>query len=132
MPATPAVSPALGLLPINEEQGETAHVERRARIGEDMVDIQCPGCNRQIQIDIVVMSTSDLEQSSDIYNAQLQLELLKVQHDHSVVLDWYRDMADQTGMPLHALLAEALDMALPEVRKQYALCAFCGKPLQAG
>jgi len=95
-----------------------------------MVNIQCPGCNRQIQVDIVVTSTSDLEKSSDIYDAQLQLELLKVQHDHSAVLDWYRDMAEQIDMPLHALLADALDLALPEVCRQHSLCTFCGKPLQ--
>lgn len=96
-----------------------------------MVNTQCPGCNQQIQVDIVEISMSELEQSSDIYDAQLQLELLKVQHDHSAILDWYRDMTEQTGMPLHALLAEALDVALPEVRRQHSLCTFCGKPLQA-
>ena len=92
--------------------------------------VKCPGCNRLIQVDIVELSTSDLAQSSDTYDTQLQLELLKVQHDHSAVLDWYRDMAEQTDMPLHALLAEALDLALPEVRRQHGLCTFCGKPLQ--
>ncbi len=95
-----------------------------------MVNTQCPGCNQQIQVDIVEISMSELEQSSDIYDAQLQLELLKVQHDHSTILDWYQDMAERTGLPLHVLLAEALDLALPEVRKQHALCTFCGKSLQ--
>src|SRR5260221_296359 len=73
-----------------------------------MVNIQYPGCNRQIQVDIVVMSMSDLEQSGDIYDAQLQLELLKVQHDHSAVLDWCRDVAEQTDMPLHAITDKLL------------------------
>src|SRR5437588_12981418 len=91
---------------------------------------QCPGCNRQIQVDIVVLSMSDQAQSSDTYDAQLQLELLKVQHDHSAILDEYRDMAEQTDMPLHAILAEALDLALPEVRRQHNLCTDCGKPRQ--
>jgi 4-hydroxy-3-methylbut-2-en-1-yl diphosphate synthase IspG/GcpE len=98
--------------------------------GEAMLNVQCPGCNRQIQVDIVAINISDLEQSSDNYDAQLQFELLKVQHDHSTILDWYQDMAERIGLPLHVLLAEALDLALPEVRKQHALCTFCGKPLE--
>ena len=91
---------------------------------------RCPGCNRQIQVDIVELSTSDLAQSSDAYDSQLQLELLKVQLDHSSILDWYRDMAEQTDIPLHALLAEALELALPEVLRQHNLCTACGRPLQ--
>ena len=95
-----------------------------------MLNVQCPGCNRQIQVDIVAINISDLEQSSDNYDAKLQLELLKVQHDHSTILDWYQDMDERTGLPLHVLLAETLDLALPEVRKRHVLCTFCGKPIQ--
>jgi hypothetical protein len=123
--------PAFALF-INERgTREMVYFEQYTRRGEDTVNTQCPGCNRQIQVDIVEISMNELEQSSDIYDAQLQLELLKVQHDHSAILDWYRDIAEQTGMPLHALLAEALDVALLEVRRQHSLCTFCGKPLQA-
>ncbi len=86
--------------------------------------VKCPGCGRPQTVSIKAMIV-------DIAAPSWQDTIANLSVEYTGLYESYRDIAERTETPAYTLLIQALDLALPEIRKQHGLCTFCGEALSS-